>query len=167
MTHPAFSYLTPAALEAALAMARRLRAASSEIGRLVGVGGAGQGGRIGAKAIAAVDWIGPHHVVFERRFGAELDSATAARARMDEEADAWADFWARATNARNQRLHDEAQAVYLKRRVAHDRLVADYQRAVASGVPPGIEPPAGPHPPVPRPPVPVPTATTDYTPTGL
>lgn len=174
MTYPSYSYLTPATLEMALRLARELRRASGEIGRLANGGAAiaynylGTGGRTGDKATAVKDWIGPHHDTFELLFDNEMSSAGTTEDRLAEEADAWAAFWATAINARNARLHDEAVGRYSSAMSAYQTQAQSYSDAVAedpelANVMYMPSPPMAPT----RPPlVTTPTAAGDYQPTG-
>ncbi len=174
MTHPPSSYLSPAALESALDLARLLREASEEIrtlatgGALVGgAGGGGGGGRAGDAAMAMRQWIGPHRDTFERLHDDEQASAVTARARLDDEADAWAAFWAQATNARLQRQYDEAMADHRRAAEHFHRQSQAHDDAIALDPSTGayLPAPVRPIPPDPPTPVEVPTADANYRPT--
>jgi len=170
MPHPPSSYLSPAALEGALQLARDLRDAGEDV-QLLSSGarvGAGGGGRAGDAAIAMRQWIGPHRDTFEELMANEMASARLTKTRLDEEADAWASFWAEATNARQQRLYEEAMADH-RRAVDHYTTAFNaYQDAIEEDPSSTIyllapTRPTGPTPPVP---VGIPTAAGDYQPTG-
>ena len=170
MSHPPASYLSPVALEGALELAHLLRQAAEDVRFLVAGAraGAGGGGRAGDAARAMRDWIGPHRDTFERLMGAEAESAELTRSRLDEEADAWAAFWAEATNARRQRLHDEAMSDHRRAVQRYEQDLADYRAAIETD-PSATIYLSAPHRPVapsPPSPVPVPTAAGDYRPTG-
>ena len=125
MSYPPSSYLSAAALEGALELARVLRAAAEEI-RLLTVGSARAaagvgGGRVGDAAAATRSWVGPHRDTFDQLHANELDSAQTTRNRLEDEADEWARFWAEATNARQQRQYEEAL-------FDHQRAMANYHR---------------------------------------
>lgn len=170
MSHPPSSYLSPAAIEGALQMARHLREASEDVRVLVSgapVGGGG-GGRVGAAAVAMRNWIGPHRITFEQMIENEVASAETARTRLDDEADAWAQFWADATNARQQRHYDEAMSDHRRAMNRYHQDFAAYQDAIASDPASTIYLPAPRRPIGPTPPVPVsvPTAAGGYRPTG-
>ena len=172
MSHPPPSALSPAALEHALDLARVLRAASEEIrlltlgGGLVGPGGGG--GRAGDAAQAMTHWIGPHRDTFERLHDDEQAAAVSARLRLDAEANAWAAFWAEATNARLERQHAEAMADHRRAVEHHHRERQAYEEALTVDPSTAIHlaPPASPTPPTPPNPVAVPTAASGYRPTG-
>ena len=178
MSHPPASYLTPETVEQALVLARELRAASGEIGQLTGgtpvvaVGGAAASGlgagRAGDAAIAAREWVGPHRDTFDRMIDDEAASAEAARSALDDEADAWAGFWAEATNARRQRLYEEAMADHRLASDRYEREFTDYAAALATD-PAAASYLGAPRRPE-RPPVPewvvAPTAASGYRPTG-
>jgi len=85
MPHPPSSYLSPAALEGALQLARDLRDAGEDVqvlssGARVGAGG---GGRAGDAATAMRQWIGPHRETFEQLLANEMASAQLNRTRLD------------------------------------------------------------------------------------
>lgn len=170
MPHPPSSYLSPAVLDGALQLARELRDAGEDVqilssGARVGAGG---GGRAGDAAMAMRQWIGPHRDTFEQLIQNEMASAQLTRSRLDEEADAWAQFWAEATNARQQRLYEEAMADH-RRAVEHYHREFDaYQEAIGTDPSATIYLSAPPRPVGPTPPTPVsvPTAATGYQPTG-
>lgn len=160
------SYLSQAELELALDLARVLHEASEEV-RVLSLGAGGSGGRAGDAAMAVRHWIGPHRDTFEQLHADEQASAVTARNRLVEEADAWARFWADATEARQDRLHDEAMS-------DHRRATTDYQRefdawneAIANDPSSSIylTAPVRPRPPTPPPSVVVPTAAGGYRPT--
>ncbi len=173
MTYPSYSYLTPATIGMALQLARELRQAAADLGRLtsgaaVAYNYSGGGGRVADKAVAVQDWIGPHRDTFESLFDNEMDSARTTGIRLGEEADAWARFWATAINARNDRLHDEALDRYRDNMGTYQSLVQDYHDAVDED--PQMQellslpsPPSAPSRPSP---VTVPTAASGYQPTG-
>lgn len=115
MSYPSYSYLAPSTLNMALELARVLLAASEDVSTL-GFGEASamsmSTGRSGDRLMATREWVGPHRDTFDQLMENELDSARTTRLRLASEADAWSQFWARATNARNNRLHDEAMATF-------------------------------------------------------
>lgn len=170
MPHPPSSYLSPAALEGALQFARELRDAGEDVQTMSSGAraGGGGGGRAGDAATVMRQWIGPHRDTFEELMAAEMRSAQLTRTRLDEEADAWAQFWAEATNARQQRLYEEELADH-RRAVEHFNTAnAAYQDAIEEDPSSVVflsapRRPIGPTPPVP---VTVPTAAGDYRPTG-
>lgn len=135
MTYPSYAYLTPDTLEMALDMARRLHAASMDVSQLA-KGGYGSGysfqggGRVSDHSTAVRQWVGPHRDTFDLMFTNEMDSADTTWQRLAEEADEWARFWATATNARNERLHDEAMAAYHTRMDAYQDLVEERQAQI-------------------------------------
>ncbi|MEM7324753.1 MAG: hypothetical protein AAF531_16820 [Actinomycetota bacterium] len=169
MSYPAYSYLTPSTLNMALELARVLLAASEDVSTL-GFGEANAmslgTGRAGDRLVATREWIGPHRDTFEQLMENELDSARTTKLRLATEADAWSRFWARATNARNDRLHDEAMTVfgqsmdtYQERATAYgDKIEQDPEAAIFLTAP---SPPTAPT----RPPyVAAPTAASNYWP---
>lgn len=164
MPHPAYSYLSPTVLEMALQLARELRRAAGDVATLFN---GGSGGRVADKAIAVEDWVGPHHDTFVRLFDNESASARTTELRLRHEADDWARFWATATNARNDRLYDEAMDRYDVAMGAYRDALADYREAIEEE--PGsvtvLSAPRPPTAPVPPPFVPTPTAADDYSPT--
>jgi hypothetical protein len=172
MSYPSYSYLTPGVLEMALDLARHLRQAAEDISNLTDGGSVAYsyavGGRSGDKAVAVKDWVGPHHDTFEQLFDNELGSAGETRTKLGEEADAWAQFWATATNARNARLYDAALDTYNVRMTAYNDQVDQYQAMVeedpdnAPNMYIGMPPPAPARAAV----VTAPTHATDYQPTG-
>lgn len=178
MTYPPASYLSPEDVEAALEMARELQRAAAGVRLLmngaggVAVGGAGAAGlgtgRAGAVAIATREWIGPHRDTFLQLIGDEADSADATTRAMEEEADAWAAFWAEATNARLNRLHDLAMADHRLAMNDYERRLDDYTSAIAADpeAPIWLSPPHRPTAPPAPSPVTVPLAAGGYRPTG-
>jgi hypothetical protein len=135
MTHPAYSYLTPDMLELALDMARRLHGASMDVSMLAngGYGSGGSfsgGGRLTDRSVAVREWVGPHRDTFDLLFDNEMASADTTWQRLADEADEWARFWAMATNARNQRLYDEAMQAFNTRMDAYQDLVQERQDAL-------------------------------------
>ncbi len=121
MTHPSYSHLPPSTIELALQLARELDHAAEAVGRLAtggsggppgryGGGAAGGGCRAAAKAIAVQHWAGPHRDAFELLFVEEMTAMRSTEERLRNEAEGWAGFWAAATSARNDRLHEEAAA---------------------------------------------------------
>lgn len=171
MAHPPSSYLSPAALEGALQLARDLRDAADDIRVLVSgarIGAGAGGGRIGAAAVAMRDWVGPHRDTFEQLLQHEVASAETTQTRLDDEADAWARFWSEATNARQQRQYDEAMSDHRRAMQHYETDVAAYRSAIETDPSATIYLSAPPRPVAPSPPVPVgvPTAATDYRPTG-
>lgn len=172
VSHLPSSHLHPDTLELALDLARELRAASDQIGRLtVGtntIGAGGGGGREAAVAVARRHWIGPHRDTFDRLIGNEMESARAAQRCLDDEADEWAVFWADATNAREQRLHEEAMADHRLAASNYHRELDRYN-AATSADPATIgylAAPRRPTPPSPPTRVSVPTAASNYRSTG-
>ncbi len=167
MSHPPTSYLSPAQLELALDLARLLREASEEI-RVLSLGTSGSGGRAGDAALAMRHWIGPHRDTFERLHADEQASAVTARNRLDDEADAWARFWADATDARQQRLHDEAMADHRLAEANYRREFDAWSEAISADPASTIHlaTPIRPQPPAAPSPVVVPTAADDYRPTS-
>lgn len=170
--YPRASSLDPTRLQSALDLARTLAEASAEIARITGIGTAspsGGGDRGEAVAIALRVWLGPHRRSFEQLYANETESARLARRRLAEEADAWARFWADATNARIEREHEEALEVYRARLVTHRERLERHR--AATSIAPELAA-AVPHPgPRPLPPsrpdaVPVPSAAAGYRPTG-
>ncbi len=153
MPYPTYSYLDEETMRAALDLARVLQAAAESIGRLTN-GGAVGGGRRRDKEQVVQDWIGPTRDTFELLFDNERESAAHARQRLTEEADGWAGFWATATNARNDRLYDEAVHRY-------ELTLDDYRRRLSESADAGLSE-RPPHAPVRSPPVSTPTRGTDY-----
>jgi hypothetical protein len=106
MPYPPASHLDPAALGAAVELARALRRAAASLDELT----SGAEGRNNDATMVIYQWLGPSRQVFDRLIENERHSATAARERLLAEADSWDRFCADATNARNERLLDEARA---------------------------------------------------------
>lgn len=173
--YPSYSYLDPGTLELALEMARRLQRAAADVLRLADGGPAvaynhlGGGGRAAAAAGAVVNWLGPHRNRFELLIADDVEMARAAAGRLSDEADAWARFWATATDARNGRIHDELMAEHAGRLAAYGRELELYHSRAevdpASAV--AMTRPSPPRPPVRPPPVPLPTAHSRYRQTVL
>lgn len=172
MSYPAYSYLSSGVLAKALELARELRQAESDVSNL-SFGASvphslGVGGRAADKRMAVEDWVGAHHDTFEQLFENEQQSATDTMVALGEEADAWAEFWATATNARADRLHDEAMEDHRNVMRRYQDRVADYNDAVAEDPdnPPTFS--IGPPPNQPGPPqhVTTPVAYNNYAATG-
>lgn len=170
MPHPSYSYLTPETLEMALDLARSLRHGSQEVTTLAYGGGVGYegGGRTGDKYTAARDWVGPHKDTFELLFNNERDSIAQTLSQMNDEADAWAEFWATAINARNARLHEEAVNRHNAAMGAYRQQAADAWEAANEDPdnPQVVYLPSPPIAPTPKPLVTTPTWGMNYQPTG-
>jgi hypothetical protein len=178
VTHPPASYLSPEDVEAALEMARELQRAAAGVRLLMNgasgaaVGGAGAvglgTGRAAAVAIATREWIGPHRDTFLQLIEDEVGSADATTRAMEEEADAWAAFWAEATNARLNRLHELAMADHRLAMNDYERRLDDYTATIAAD--PAtlgwLSPPRRPTAPPAPSPVAVPRAVGGYRATG-
>lgn len=170
MPHPPYSYLDPSVVVLALDLARELRQAADDVDTLAngGTGPGGTGGRAGDKAIAVREWIGPHRSTFEALFDNETDSARTTVRRLQSEARAWAWFWALATNARNDRIHDEAMGRYEADMRVYRVLAEDYRTAIQTDPATAavLYPPQPPTAPQRPPPVASPAEATDFRPTG-
>lgn len=135
MSYPSYSYLSPATLNMALDLARVLRGASEDVSTLAFGESSAVGlsmGRAGDRIVATRGWVGPHRDTFDRLMDNELDSARTTTLRLAAEADAWARFWARATNARNNRLHDEAMAAFNSDVDSYETASLAYQDAIGT-----------------------------------
>ncbi|MGH1492746.1 MAG: hypothetical protein ACRBK7_25690 [Acidimicrobiales bacterium] len=172
MTYPSYSYLPETTLAQALHLARELHGASSDISRLAhgasGYGLYGSAGRSGDKSVATANWIGPHRETFESLFENEMQSVRATERALEIEADAWARFWARAINARNDRLYDQAMLSYHDAMMVYRHQSEAYHEA-SDGDPADqryLSPPSLPSAPSRRPFVVAPTAASGYQPTG-
>ncbi len=163
MPYPSYSYLEPELLRSALDMARTLGDAAAMVDRLTFGGaasGRGDGGRQQAVRTVIGEWIGPARDTFDLLVGNERDAAVVAASRLAEDAEAWARFWATATNARNDRLYDEAVQAYELTMLEYERdLVTNATASSVSGI--GLRPPG---PPVRSPPVYPPTIGANYHP---
>jgi hypothetical protein len=153
----------------ALELARVLLAASEDVSTL-GFGEASamsmSAGRSGDQMMATREWIGPHRDTFDQLMENELDSARTTRLRLESEADAWSQFWARATNARNDRLHDEAMTAFRSSMERYDDQMESYNDAIESDDTSAgyYRPPIPPTSPTRAPYVSAPTAATNYWP---
>lgn len=176
MSYPPSSYLSPEDVASALEMARELQDGATRLRALIdGIGGGPPsgmggivGGRAGAVSMATRKWVGPHRDTFLQLIDDEVGSAADAERAMEEEAEAWAAFWADATNARLQRLHDLAMADHRMAMDHFDRALDDYSSTIAEN-PAAIGYTSAPSRPVPPPPptlVTTPTAAGGYQPTG-
>lgn len=135
MFYPAYSYLSPGILAMALDLARELRQAESDVSSLsfgasVSVSYVA-GSRAADRQVAVKDWVGAHRDTFEQLFENEQQSVEATVAALSDEADAWAEFWATATNARADRLYDEAMEDHRTVMWHYQDRVDDYHDAVA------------------------------------
>lgn len=170
--YPSYSYLSPATIGMALGLARELVAAAEQV-RLLVSGPSnnmamGTFGRAGDRLVAIRHWVGPHRDTFDQLMQNEMESAQLTTERLQQEADAWARFWATATNARNDRLHDEAMADHRQASADHQVRMTEYENAVIddTSAMQYLRPPMPPVAPTRPPPVSVPTAESGYQPTG-
>jgi len=177
MTYPSYSYLPETTLDQALHLARELHGASSNVSRLAhgasGYGLYGSAGRAGDKSVATASWVGPHRETFESLFENEMQSVRATERALENEADAWARFWARAINARNDRLYDQAMISYHDAMMVYRYQSEAYSEASDTEASDGdqtdqhyLVPPTLPSAPNRRPTVAAPTAASGYQPTG-
>lgn len=164
MSYPPYSYLPPATVDIALDMARELRRASTEVAELSRTG---PENRRAAQAHVIETWSGPAQAEFLAKCREEVHSALAVERELANEAEEFARFWATATNARIDRLHQEALDRHHQEMRRYDsNLVAYHQRLEGTVMEQAPARPTAPVPPTRPDVVATPRAENQYRPTG-